>query len=73
MFGIIKNWLTERDNKSWCLARILGGSALGATIYKFCTFIGEPNYVGFGTAVTSIISSLAFKYHVEGIQNQNAQ
>ena len=58
--NIIKQWLTERDNATFCLVRALLSSGGITMIYTFITAHGT-DYMGLGGGLAAIGSAVAVK------------
>lgn len=62
--NVIKNWLTERDNATYCLVRAFAATAGAALIYKFLS-LSNPDLQAFGIAVGAIGLAIAVKNQSE--------
>lgn len=61
---ILKDVFTARNGLDYSLTKLIGISASGAMIYKFCAGV-SPDFLGFAGGISAIIAALAAKYHVE--------
>ncbi len=61
---VLKNWLTERDNATYCLVRVFGATAGAALIYKFLS-VSNPDLQAFGIAAGAIGLAIAAKNQSE--------
>lgn len=57
---VIKEWLTERDNITWCIVRMLLASGGIAMIGKFVT-TASPDFQSFGLGLAGIGAAIALK------------
>lgn len=57
---IIKHWLTERDNATFCVVRALLTSGGIVMIWKFCTVTGV-DFQSFGLGLAGIGAAIAAK------------
>lgn len=64
MLGVIKNWLTGRDNETYSLTKLGFISSLAAMIYNFI-HLNSVAFNEFGIATAALIAAMAAKYHVE--------
>lgn len=57
---MIKEWLTERDNVTWCIVRILLASGGVAMVAKFVA-TASPDFQSFGLGLAGIGAAIALK------------
>jgi hypothetical protein len=60
MIEVIKNWLTEADNATYCIVRAISATAAGEMLYTFI-MSSAHDYMNFGTGIAAIGAAIAAK------------
>lgn len=64
MLTVLKNWLTETDNATFCIVRALGTCAGVIMLYKFVDS-ATADYQSFAVGIAAIMAAIALKNSTE--------